>query len=209
MYLPHHFAEDDTAALRQLMGRHDFALLVTTQDGAPFATHLPLLVEPDTGPHGTILGHMSRANPQWRGFAEGVEALAIFHGPHAYISPSWYADEPAVPTWNHAAVHAYGTPTVIDDHNAALAILERLVTVQEAGRAEPWSLDNVPDDFRDTQMRGITAFEMPITRLEGKFKMGQNKPAEDRLGAAAGLRATGDPMAAEVAVLMEGGDESP
>jgi transcriptional regulator len=209
MYLPHHFAEDDTAALRQLMGRHDFALLVTTQDGAPFATHLPLLVEPDTGPHGTILGHMSRANPQWRGFAEGVEALAIFHGPHAYISPSWYADEPAVPTWNYAAVHAYGTPTVIDDHNAALAILERLVTVQEAGRAEPWSLDNVPDDFRDTQMRGITAFEMPIIRLEGKFKMGQNKPAEDRLGAAAGLRATGDPMAAEVAVLMEGGDESP
>jgi transcriptional regulator len=210
MYLPRHFAEGDTAALHQLMGRHDFAVLVTTMDGAPFASHLPLLVEPGAGLHGTILGHMSRANTQWRGFAEGVEALAIFQGPHAYISPSWYASEPAVPTWNYAAVHAYGTPKVIDDHDGALAILERLVAVQEAGRPEPWSLDQVPDDFRDTQMRGITAFEMPITRLEGKFKMGQNKPAADRLGAAAGLRATGDPMATEVAKLLDdAGDVAP
>ncbi len=210
MYLPRHFAEGDTAALHQLMARHDFALLVTSVDGAPFASHLPLMVEPDAGPHGTILGHMSRANTQWRGFTEGCEGLAVFQGPHAYISPSWYASEQIVPTWNYTAVHAYGTPRVIADHAGALAILERLVTVQEAGRAEPWSLDKVEDDFRDTQMRGIVAFEMPITRLEGKFKMGQNKAAADRAAAAAGLRATGDPMAAEVADLMDdAGDVAP
>ena len=123
MYLPRHFAEDDTAVLHRLMGRYDVALLVTTVDGAPFASHLPLLVEPGAGPNGTLKGHMSRANPQWRGFAGGGEALAVFQGPHAYVSPSWYAGESVVPTWNYTAVHAYGTPRAIVDHHATLAIL--------------------------------------------------------------------------------------
>jgi transcriptional regulator len=213
MYLPRHFTEADPAVLHRLMGRYGFALLVTTVDGEPFASHLPLLVEPGGGEFGSLLGHMARPNPQWRGFSHDAPALAVFSGPHAYVSPSWYASEPAVPTWNYAAVHAHGRPRVVDDHDAALAILERLVAVHEKGRPAPWSLDRVPAEFRDTQLRGIVAFEMPIDRLEGKFKLGQNRPAADRQGAAAGLRATGEALGLEVARMMAeidgGGDDSP
>ncbi len=211
MYLPRHFAEADPAALHGLMGRYGFALLVTVVDGEPFASHLPLLHQAEGGEFGVLLGHMSRPNPQWRGFADGAPALAVFQGPHAYVSPSWYASGEAVPTWNYTTVHAYGRPRVVDDHGAALAILERLVAIHEEGRPEPWGLDRVTAEFRDTQIRGIVAFEMPIDRLEGKFKLGQNRPAADREGAAAGLRATGEPLGHEVARLMDewGGGGTP
>ena len=211
MYVPRHFAQDDPAALRALMERYGFALLVTTVDGAPFASHLPLLHRAEGGEFGSLIGHMARPNPQWRGFAHGGPALAVFQGPHAYVSPSWYASAEAVPTWNYTAVHAYGRPRVVDDQGAALAILERLVAVHENGRPEPWGIDRVPADFRDTQVRGIVAFEMPIERLEGKFKLGQNRPAADRQGAARALRASGEPLGLEVARLMDewGGGRGP
>ena len=209
MYLQRHFAEDDPAVLHAFMGRHGFALLVTTVDGEPFANHLPLLHQAEGGEFGVLLGHMARPNPQWRGFAAGTPALAVFHGPHAYVSPSWYASEPAVPTWNYAVVHAYGTPRVVDDHDATLAILERLVAVHEKGLPEPWSLDRVGAEFRDTQIRGIVAFEMPIDRLEGKFKLSQNKSPADRQGVTKALRATGEALSLAVAGMMDEGDESP
>ena len=209
MYVPRHFAEDDVPSLHALMAQYGFATLVTVMDSVPFASHLPLLIDGGGGEFGVLIGHMSRANPQWRGFEEGAGALAIFSGPHAYVSPSWYESEQAVPTWNYAAVHAYGAPRVIEDHDAVLAILERLVADNESAMDEPWRIDSQTDAYRDTQMGGIVAFEIPIARLEGKFKLSQNKPEADRLGAAAGLRETGDESAVEMARMMEarGGGE--
>lgn len=208
MYVPRHFAEDDVPTLHGFMARYSFATLVTTLNGAPFASHLPLMIDREGGEFGALIGHMARANPQWRGFGEEALALAIFQGPHAYISPSWYDSEQVVPTWNYTAVHAYGAPRIIEDHDVTLAVLERLVAENESAMAEPWRIDSQTDEFRDAQMRGITAFEIPITRLEGKYKLNQNKPEADRLGAAAALRETGDALSLELARMMEARDES-
>ena len=204
MYVPRHFAEDNVPTLHGFMARYGLATLVTTLNGAPFASHLPLLIDSGSGKFGALIGHMARANPQSRGFGEEALALAIF----AYISPSWYDSKQVVPTWNYAAVHAYGAPRIIEDHDATLAVLERLVAENESARAEPWRIDSQTDEFRDAQMRGITAFEIPITRLEGKYKLNQNKPEADRLGAATALREAGDAHALELARMMEACDES-
>ncbi len=207
MYVPRHFSEDHVPTLHAFMAQYGFATLVTSLDAQPFASHLPLLIDSGSGKFGTLIGHMARANPQWRGFGEEALALAIFQGPHAYISPSWYDSKQVVPTWNYAAVHAYGTPRIFEDHDAVLALLERLVAENERAMAEPWRIDSLSSEFRDAQMRGIVAFEIPITRLEGKYKLNQNKPEADRLGAAAGLRGTGHGPAGDVARMMEAWDE--
>ncbi len=201
MYRPAHFVEDDRATLYGLMRRYDFATLVTMAGDKPVATHLPLLIDAGRGANGTLLGHVSRANKQWRGFA-GPESLAIFQGPHAYVSPRWYATTPLVPTWNYAVIHAYGTPAIVDDADAKLAIIERLVTTQEAVMPEPWRVDEVPGDFREAQLSGIVAFEIEITRLEGKFKMSQDKRPADRAGVIAALEARDDPLGHDVARIM-------
>lgn len=208
MYVPLHFSQNHVPTLHGLMAQYGFATLVTTMDGIPFASHLPLLVDSGSGEYGALIGHMARANPQWRGFDAGTEALAIFQGPHAYISPSWYPSQQKVPTWNYAAVHAYGAPRIIEDHDDILAVLTRLVAFYESAMAEPWRIDSQTADFRDTQMRGIVAFEIPITRLEGKYKLAQNKPEADRLGAAKGLRDSGETLAVELARMMEARDAS-
>jgi transcriptional regulator len=142
---------------------------------------------------------MARGNPQWQHFAEGREVLAIFHGPHGYISPSWYETTPAVPTWNYAAVHAYGVPAIINDHDRVVALLEETVRAYEATLAQPWPGD-LPEDFRDKLIHGIVAFEIPITRLEGKFKLSQNRPAADIDGVCRALTQAGD---AESLALLE------
>ena len=208
MYVPRHFSEDHVPTLHGFMAQYGFATLVTTRDGAPGASHLPLLVDSGASEYGTLIGHMARANPQWRGFDGETQALAIFQGPHAYISPSWYESEQAVPTWNYVAVHAYGAPRILEDHDAALAVLEALVAVHESTGPAPWRIDSQTTDYRDTQIRGIVAFEIPITRLEGKFKLSQNKPEADRRGAARGLRDRGDALAVELARMMEAREES-
>ncbi len=208
MYVPSHFAETDARTLAALMRDHDFAILVTTANGAPVASHLPLLFDEGRGDHGTIVGHLARANPQWRRFDGSAQALAIFQGPHAYVSPTWYASAAAVPTWNYAVVHVYGAPRVIDDGDGAKAVLERLVAKHEQGRAVPWRLDRLDGKYLAAQLRGIVAFEMPVARIEGKFKLNQNKPAADRRGAIAGLRASADAGSDALADLMmrrEGG----
>ena len=140
MYIPAAFAETDLTKLHDFIEQNSFGLLVSQVDGLPFATHLPFLLERTAGPHGTLVGHMARANPQWRE-AGGQTALAIFSGPHAYISPTWYEAEQVVPTWNYTAVHAYGRVQIIEDEDALLDIVQRSVRVYEQAMPRPWSFD--------------------------------------------------------------------
>src|SRR5579871_2781194 len=173
MYLPAHFREDDIAVLHDFIRNHSFGILVTQHEGAPFATHLPFLFDAARGPHGTLIAHMALGNPQWRTFSEQREALAIFSGPHAYVTPSWYEVELSVPTWNYAIVHAYGTLELLQTDELREQLNE-LVRVNEAGFEQPWP-NRLPDDYREKMMRGVVGFSMRITRLEGKFKMSQNR----------------------------------
>jgi transcriptional regulator len=178
MYIPPAFRIEEKAKLAAFLRQHSFATLITYDGAAPFASHLPVLFRPEMGPHGTLLAHMARANSQWQHFADGREALIIFHGPHGYISPSWYQTAPAVPTWNYAVVHAYGVPAIIDDHDRVATLLQETVALYESSLKQPWS-GELPEDYREKMIRGIVAFEIPITRLEGKFKLNQNRSAED------------------------------
>lgn len=178
MYVPSAFRVEEPAALRGLIDDYSFATLVTQVDGRIEVSHVPLLLEPDDA-SGTLIGHLAWANPQWQGFADNREAVAVFSGPHAYISPRWYRTAPAVPTWNYAAVHVYGIPETVDDPIAVAAILDRLVARFDPTLPQPWTR-HAPADFRERMMRGIQAFRMPITRIEGKFKLSQNRPVTDR-----------------------------
>ena len=207
MYLPRHFAESDRARLHALMREHEFATLVTVVEGKPFATHLPLLLDPDRGEHGVLLGHMARANPQWRGFDGTAEALAIFAGPHAYVSPRLYATHPSVPTWNYAAVHAYGAPRLLEEE-AARGLLARTVARYEGTGDGAWSMDGLPEDYVAGMLRGLVAFEIEIARIEGKFKLSQNRPEEDRRRVAAALGKGDDPPGRGVAALMRARQEA-
>lgn len=181
MYVPSQFRVEDPRKLAAFIGRHSFATLTTYDGAGAFASHLPMLFDPERGPHGTLVAHMARANPQWRHFASGSEAVAIFQGPHAYVSPSWYATEPAVPTWNYAAVHAYGVPQIVDDHDRVVEALSRTIAKYESGFERPWSAE-IPNDYRDGLIQAIVAFEIPIARIEGKFKLSQNRSVADRQG---------------------------
>jgi transcriptional regulator len=202
MYVPKHF-ETDTAWCHDLMRREPFAILVGVDpSGAPFATHLPVLLDEAPGPFGTLLGHVARPNPQWQLFAPDRPVLVVFSGAHAYVSPSWYAQHPSVPTWNYVAVHAYGIPRVIEDGGVARAMLDRLVRTFEHGRPTPWRMDGLPDTYLGAMMRGIVAFEIPISRLEGKAKLSQNRPAGDQARVRAALSADADPLAQAVAAMM-------
>jgi len=201
MYIPPAFQVEDTGKLAAFIRRHSFATLISHDGSAPFASHLPMLFQPDAGPHGTLLSHMARANPQWRHFASGGEILAIFHGPHSYISPSWYQTGPAVPTWNYATVHAYGVPAVFSGHERVVSLLRETVSEYEAAFEQPWP-GELPDDFRDKLIHGIVAFEIPLTRIEGKFKLGQNRPAADILGVIDALSRSGDADSMALARLM-------
>jgi len=200
MYVPNAFREDDVGRLHGFLRAWSFALLVTNVDGVPVATHLPFVLDEHTSPRGRLIGHVARANPQWRAFDGTRQALVIFSGPHAYVSPTWYATTPAVPTWNYAAVHAYGRPRVLEGIDATRDAVTRLVNLHDAA----WRIDEQPAEFIAGMLRGIVAFEIPIERLEGKLKMSQNRPAADRPGVVRSLRAGG---AAERAVadLMEEG----
>ena len=202
MYRPRHFDIDDVQVLHRFMRDQSFALLVTTEDGAPFASHIPLLLDRDTGDQGRLLGHVAKATPQWRAFDGKTEAMAVFWGPHAYISPNWYETETMVPTWNYVTVHAYGKPTVIDDPETVRQGQAQLVDTYESDATGNWSMDALPDDYLGKMLGAIVAFEMPIERLQGNFKLSQNRQPKDREGAIEGLRQTGNAEAEEVARLM-------
>lgn len=202
MYVPSAFAETDLARLHALMRERSFATLVSVVDGELFATHVPLLLDAARGARGTLVGHVARGNPHARAFDGATPALAIFHGPHAYVSPSAYASAPNVPTWNYVAVHAGGRPRVVEDAAAVRAWLARTSAAYEGDGAEAWRLDAVPEDFAARLARAIVAFELPIERLEGKWKLSQNKPAADRESVGAALAASDDADARAVAALM-------
>ena len=183
MYVPRHFSVEQRDALDRVIREYPFGLLVGVVEGAPFATHLPFLLDGDR-----LLAHVARGNPHWKAIDGRTEMLAVFSGPHAYVSPRWYEPGPAVPTWNYVAVHVYGMPRIIADAASVRALLDRLVDDYEAGA---WTVDGQDADFIDRMMRGIVAFEMPVARIEGKFKLSQNRPAGDRRRVAAELLQAG------------------
>jgi transcriptional regulator len=201
VYVPSLFNEDHVDVLRDAIRAAGLATLVTlTKDGL-IASHVPLLLDPEPAPYGTLIGHLARPNPQVRG-AIG-EALAIFQGPDAYITPSWYATKretgKVVPTWNYVAIHAAGPIEFFDDPGRLLDVVTRLTEKHEGERAAPWAVSDAPADFVQGMLKGIVGFAIPVTRLEGKWKMSQNRPAEDRAGVVAGLAAEGrDDVAALV-----------
>ena len=201
LYVPSHFAVSDRAAIARLMHDYPFATLVTPCAPEPFVTHLPLLLVPGCEPHGILLGHVARANPHWER-AGDVESIAIFHGPHAYVSPSWYGEPAkAVPTWNFSAIHAHGVLEIVDDPVEARGILDALVQRFEAERENPWQFA-MPAPQRDALVRAIVAFRMRIRRITAKFKLSQNRPAEDRVRVATALEREPYPEAASVAAWM-------
>ena len=207
MYVPEYYAEDDPDRISEILDGYGFALVVTVDgEGLPFASHLPLIHDPGRGPKGTIVGHMARANPQWRQFDRERDVLAVFSGPHAYVSPAWYETHPAVPTWNYAAVHVYGRPRIIDDLDAVRATVRRLVERHEADQETPWRMD-LPRSYETGMLRAIVAFEIEISRIEAKFKLSQNRDHVDRRNVAARLDALGYDDAKAVAGLMRQRDD--
>jgi transcriptional regulator len=205
MYIPKHFAITDAVWCHALMRAQSFAAMITADDaGVPFATHLPILVDPARGPLGTLRGHVARANPHWRYLAAGRPTLVVFAGAHAYVSPSWYAKQPSVPTWNYVAVHATGTGVLVEDPAAVTTLLADLVRTYEGGGPTAWSVEGLPEDYLAGMQRGIVAFEIPIGRLEGKAKLSQNRDAVDRARTREALAGTDDPLARAVAAFMGG-----
>ncbi len=187
MYIPEHFAETDLQALHEFMRQHSFATLVTQHGNEPFASHLPLLLDGGSGTHGALLGHMARNNEQWRDFAAGAEILVMFHGPHAYVSPAWYEPGPmAAPTWNYTAVHAYGKARILPE-DELVQTLHRLVDEQEKTFSPPWKLE-LTQAMRDRALGAIVGFEIKLSRIEGKFKLSQNRSAQDRKNVIAQLQ---------------------
>ena len=207
MYVPPHFAEARVEVMHGLMHERPFATLVTLSSGGIDANHIPLQLFPAPAPYGTLRGHVARANPMWRELAGDVEALAIFQGPDAYITPSWYPqkrqDGKVLPTWNYAVVHAYGPLRVIDDPAWLRVQLEILTARHEASSAEPWAMADAPREFTEMRIGGIIGIEMPITRLTGKWKLSQNQAAQNRTGVVLGLRERGGAEALDMAALVE------
>ncbi|HEX3149410.1 MAG TPA: FMN-binding negative transcriptional regulator [Gemmataceae bacterium] len=200
MYVPAHFAESDLGVLHQFIEEHPFGLLISQQDGLPFATHLPFLLDRAAGPNGTLLGHVARQNPQWQQLV-GQQVLAVFHGTHAYISPTWYATDQTVPTWNYVAVHAYGTVELIEEPAVLVELVRELTRVAEQSMPTPWSFDPA-DPFVHKLAAQIVGFRITITNLEGKWKLNQNHPRERRQQVIDALRAQGDGNAVGIAELM-------
>jgi len=201
MYIPPSFRIDDTAKLTAFMNAYSFATMVTSDSGVPLATHLPVRPFCEDGVCTTLVSHMARANPQWRHFSHDVDVLTIFTGPHAYISPSWYTTEKAVPTWNYAAVHVYGRPAIMDDHERVVSLLAETVDFYERSFDRPWP-NILPTAFRDQLINAIVAFEIRVTRIEGKFKLGQNRSKDDTDGVYNALSCSLDGNSRALAELM-------
>jgi transcriptional regulator len=195
VYTPPLFKEDRIDVLHDAIRRIGLATLITMTADGLIASHVPMLLDAEPAPHGALLGHLARPNPQARGAAAGVHALAIFQGPDAYITPSWYATKrengKVVPTWNYVTIHAYGPIEFFDDTERLRAIVTRLTEREERVRPEPWAVTDAPADFIDGMLKGIVGFALPIARLEGKWKMSQNRPGQDRAGVIDGLREQG------------------
>jgi len=195
MYIPASFRESRIEVLHEFMRTHPFGLLICAGDGGLQATPLPFQLQADGG-NGTLRAHMARANPHWQALAGAAECLVVFQGEQGYVTPSWYASKQAtgkvVPTWNYAAGQARGRPRVVEDAAWLRPHLEQLTQAQEARRAQPWAVGDAPEDYLAAQMRAIVGIEIPIARIEGKWKLSQNRDAADRRGVVAGLRDAAD-----------------
>ena len=193
MYTPPAFRVDDRTEIHAMMRACRLATLVTATADGLLATPLPLILAAEEGEFGVLYGHLARANPQWQKAAVG-EAMILFNGPDAYVTPSWYETKretgKVVPTWNYQAVHAYGPAEFFDDPERLLDAVTRLTNLHEGTRAQPWAVDDAPSEFVRAQLRGIVGLRIPITRLEGKRKMSQNRSLADRRGVAEGLSAS-------------------
>jgi transcriptional regulator len=193
MYLPSHFAETRVPVLHAAIERSGLATLVTSGAGGIEASHVPMLLDAEPAPLGTLRGHIARDNPQWQGGTG--EAFAIFLGPDAYVSPSWYATKKqsgkVVPTWNYVAIHARGPIEWFDDAARLRAIVTRLTEKHEGARPAPWAVTDAPPDYVEMMLKAIVGFAIPLTRLEGKWKMSQNRPPADRKGVVGALRREG------------------
>ena len=203
MYQPPHFREDRLEVQHQLIRAHPLGLVFTAGPAGLMANAIPFLVDADASAKGTLRGHFARANPQLGELAAVEECLVVFQGPQAYITPSWYAIKRAtgkvVPTWNYVTVHAWGRPAVRDDASWLRRQIEDLTRSREAGRAAPWRVSDAPEGFIAGQAKGIVGVEIVIARIEGKWKVSQNRPVEDRAGVVAGLRESDQAMAQLVA----------
>jgi transcriptional regulator len=203
MYNPKHFEQKDLAALRELIHAYGFATLISHSDGAFMVSHIPVMLDEKTTPHGKLIGHLARANPHGQILAQGGEALVMFQGPHTYISPSWY-EHPnrMVPTWNYTVAHVYGAARIIDDKVQVKQIVRALVNQYESGFAQPWTMD-LPEDYLDANLNAIVGFEIDIARIEGKFKISQNRTVVDQQRVIAALKQQTDGMSQEMAKLMQ------
>jgi len=205
MYIPSHFKLAELGSVHAAIHAARLASLVTATSEGLIATPLPMILDDSEGEYGTLYGHVAKPNPQWKMPAIG-EAMAIFMGPDAYVTPSWYVTKQetgkVVPTWNYVAVHAYGPIEFFEDADRLLAIVTRLTNLHEGKREEAWKVSDAPSDFIVAQLRGIVGLRMPITRLDAKYKMSQNRRVDDRSGVVAGLAASADPIDRQVATMV-------
>lgn len=207
MYIPKQFEEPRVEVMHALVRAYPLATLVTHSSSGLNANHIPLHLSESPPPYGTLQGHIARANPLFGEIARGIETLAIFHGPNSYITPSWYATKKetgkVVPTWNYAAVHAYGVLRVVDNAPWLRAQLDALTDHKEASLAEPWAVTDAPADHIERIMAAIVGVEMVITKVLGKWKVSQNQPTRNQVGVISGLKASGVPESEAMAALVE------
>jgi len=205
MYQPDHFRVEDVPQMHTLMRARPFAVLVSGGSTGLYASHLPTVLK-DDGPFGVIECHLARPNAHWREVAEAKEALMIFQGPQSYITPNWYPSKAlhgkVVPTWNFAVVHAYGRPEMMKEADWLLRHVSELTAQHESNEAKPWSLSDAPDTYTQVMLRGIVGFRFAVTRLEGKWKMSQNRDIQDQVGVVKGLRNRGDGDDLEIAKII-------
>lgn len=199
MYIPKHYTENDRPKLVEFMQAHSFAVIVNTVNGTPWGTHLPFVVE-QKDDRVILTSHMARANEQWKHFGNS-EVLVIFQGPHSYISPTSYERKLNVPTWNYVAVHAYGTSRIIDDPERAVEVLEAMISSYESSYMSQWK--ELPRDYVDNMLKGIVAFDIEVTKLQGKYKLSQNKTHNEQQNIISTLEKSEDTIAAGVAKLMK------
>ncbi len=210
MYCPAAFRQDDLPSLHAQIQSSGLAIVTSTGAQGLQASHLPLLLEPGEGEFGTLYGHFARANGHWRDLAAGAEALVVFSGADAYVHPGWYPAKAehgkVVPTWNYIAVHAWGQAEVFDEPERLLELVSRLSDRHEQGRAQPWAVSDAPREYIDAMLRAIVGFALPIRRLEGKWKLSQNRSSNDQAGVRTGLATSNNPRDHELAAQMNPAD---
>lgn len=206
MYIPKFNEENDTSVLHSFIKENPFGAWATVSEGEITVNHIPFVLHEKEGEFGTLVGHVARANPVWKSFSTELESAIIFQGDNAYITPSWYPSKhehgKAVPTWNYAVVHAYGTPRIVEDSEWLLAHVNEITDLHESSQRLPWKVSDAPDEFIKKLLGVIVGIEIPLTRLKGKMKLGQNRPEPDKLGTIAGLKSRGTTQASGLANLL-------